>query len=478
MADYRHGVEAVRSSAVAPRPVGLRSPTAIGLAGTAQSGPAHVPKLVSSLGEGLALFGNSGGTIPDALRAIFAQAVARVVVVNVFDSDPDSATTSLTAVADEVVVDADGTAELDNSPVAASSLVLTNSAKTTTYVAGTHYNLDAATGTITRIAAGAGVYAEGASLKASYKWGDLSTVTDAMLLGTDAGATGAWALAGAETAVGVRPLILCAPGWSGKVTRGAGDVVTGAAVATGLDTLAERLRAALIVDGPNTTEADAIAMADVLGSVRALVVDPKALVDPGDGTDPVQRWPSAWIAGMIARNDAENGWWTSPSNKVVRGIVGTARPAGLDAGGAADRLNAANVATIVRRNGYRLWGSRTPGGEGAEAFLSVRRIMDRVELALIDSYDWAVDRNITADFLESVAEGARAFLRSLQAPDVGAIIAGSCDPADRGVNTDAAIAAGRVYFDLSVTPAVPAERITFRVRVGTDYSAVLGGGDS
>lgn len=472
---YRHGVEAVRSSAVAPRPVGLRAVSAIGLVGTAQAGPAHTPKLISSLGAGLALFGDSGGTLPDALRAIFAQASARVICVNVFDPDPDSATTSLTAVADEVVNDVAGTAQLDNSPVAASSLVLQNSDKTATYVRDTHYTLDAATGAITRIDGAAGVYVAGADLKASYKWGDLSVVTDAMLIGTDAGGTGAWALAAAETATGARPLILCAPGWTGKVTRGAGDVVTGAPVASGIGAVADRLRAVLVADGPAATEADAIAYAGVLGSDRTLVVDPKVLVDPGDGTDLVERWPSAYVAGAIARNDAENGWWTSPSNRPVRGIVGTTRPAALDPGGSADRLNAAAVATIARRNGYRLWGSRTPGGEGAEVFLSARRIMDRVEMALIDSYDWAVDRNVSNDFLESVAEGARAFLRSLQAPDVGAILAGSCDPADRGVNTDAAIAAGRVYFDLAVTPAVPAERITFRVRLGTDYSAALGG---
>ena len=259
------------------------------------------------------------------------------------------------------------------------------------------------------------------------------------------------------------------------VTRGAGGVVSGAPVATGLAAVASRLNAVLVADGPATTEADAIAYAGSLGSDRMLVTDPKVLVDPGDGTAAVARPMSGYAAGAIARNDAENGWWTSPSNKPVRGIVGTTRPAGLGAGGSADRLNAASVATIVRRNGYRLWGSRTPGGEGAEAFLSTRRIMDRVEMALIDSYDWAVDRNISASFLEGVAEGARAFLRSLQAPDVGAILDGSCDPADRGVNSDAAIAAGRVYFDLAVTPAVPAERITFRVRLGTDYSAALGG---
>ena len=470
---FRHGVEVVRDNRIAPQPVGLRAVTAIGLVGTAAQGPVDEPRLVSDLGEGLRVFGSSEGTIPDALRAIYAQTAAPVVVVNAWNSDPDSPTTDLTAVTDEVVADAAGTARLANRPVAASTLNLTSSDGNTTYEAGTHFTFDAATGVITRIAAG-GSYAEGASLKADYKWGDIVGIGTAGIVGSD-GAGGAWALAAAETATGVRPLVLCAPGLSERVTRSAnaGTPVTGAPVATGLAAVAERLRAVAVVDGPGTTEADAIAYAEALGSGRALAVDPKVMVVPAEGGDPVARPASGYAAGAIARSDREVGWWVSPSNRPLAGIAGVSRQVSGDAGGSADRLNAAGVATILRRRGYRLWGSRVSAGTGAEAFVSVRRIMDRIELSLLDSFDWAVDRNITADFGEAVAESVRAFLRSLQAPSVGAIVAGTCEPAGGDVNTDQSLQSGRIYFDLSVTPAVPAERITFRVRVGSDYGSVL-----
>lgn len=36
--------------------------------------------------------------------------------------------------------------------------------------------------------------------------------------------------------------------------------------------------------------------------------------------------PRPYIAGLIARSDNENGFWWSPSNQEIYGIVGTARP--------------------------------------------------------------------------------------------------------------------------------------------------------
>ena len=81
--------------------------------------------------------------------------------------------------------------------------------------------------------------------------------------------------------------------------------------------------------------------------------------------------------------------------------------------------------------------------------------------------------DIVIPVAEAVAESVRNFLRTLQAPSVGAIIDGSCDPAGGDVNTDASLGAGHIFFDLSVVPAVPAERITFRVRVDTNYRSIV-----
>ena len=465
MSDYRHGVSIQRSSKTTPPPVRLRSVSAVGVVGTAYSGPVGAER-ISSLGEGLATYGESGGTLPDALRAIFAQALVPVVAVNVFDSDPDSPGSDLTAVADEDVTDAAGSAKLAHARVAASSLVLTNAAQDTTYVAGTDFELDPLTGAITRIATSASTYAEGASLKADYKWADLSAVVSGDLIGVDADGTGLWALPGAETAAGLRPDVICAPGWRDATVKAA------------LGLVGNRLGATVVADGPGTTEAAAFAEAALLDSQRMLLVDPDVLVDPGDGTGPVKRPPSGYVAGAISANDAENGYWDSPSNRPIKGIIGVSRATDTLPGGAGDRLGAKNVATIVRgRSGFKLWGGRVVGADsartGPERFLSVRRIMDRLELALLENFEWAIDRNISQDFLDNVAGAVQAHMRALQAPDIGALLDGDCQPAGANVNTDESLADGDVYFNFEILPAIQAERIGFIVSVRSDYSAAL-----
>ena len=53
--------------------------------------------------------------------------------------------------------------------------------------------------------------------------------------------------------------------------------------------------------------------------------------DPETGTE-VQRPAAARVAGLIAKSDAERGFWWSPSNRPLYGIVGTARAVDFELG--------------------------------------------------------------------------------------------------------------------------------------------------
>ena len=69
---------------------------------------------------------------------------------------------------------------------------------------------------------------------------------------------------------------------------------------------------------------------------------------------------SACVAGLIAKSDNDRGWWWSPSNQEINGIVGTARAIDFAMGDAncrANLLNESNIATIIRQQGFRLWGT-------------------------------------------------------------------------------------------------------------------------
>ena len=136
----------------------------------------------------------------------------------------------------------------------------------------------------------------------------------------------------------------------------------------------------------------------------------------------------------------------------------------------ANYLNENDVATIIHEKGYRLWGNRTCSSDPKWAFLSVRRTADMINESLLRAHLWAVDRNITKQYLEEVSEGVNAYLRDLVTK--GAILGGKCWPNDE-LNTPHNITQGKVYFDFDFTPPYPAEHITFRSALTNDYLTEL-----
>ncbi|RZG78575.1 phage tail protein [Acinetobacter sp. WCHAc060033] len=301
---------------------------------------------------------------------------------------------------------------------------------------------------------------------------ELETETLANVIGgvdaNDGTYEGVHAFLAAENIVGIVPKILIAPGFT-HTRKPAVDATPALSnpVVSELIGISERLKAVIIADGPNTNDADAVAYCKDFGSKRIFVVDPKVLkfVD-GEAT---QEWASACVAGLIAKSDNERGWWWSPSNQEINGIVGTARAIDFvmgDANSRANLLNEANVATIIRQNGYRLWGNRTLSADSKWSFLCVVRTADMIDESLKAAHLWAVDRGITKTYVTDVIEGVNAYLRYLI--NIGAILGGSCW-ADPDLNSADQIAQGKIYFDFDFTPVYPAEHVIFRSHLVNDY---------
>ena len=293
---------------------------------------------------------------------------------------------------------------------------------------------------------------------------DAAATTTNVIGGVNSGTgqyEGVHAFLGSESTNGYCPRILCAPGFTHQRTS------TANAVVAEMVGIAERLRAVIIADGPSTTDAAAITYRGDWGSKRVFVVDPFVTVSV-DG-DLVNKPSSARVAGLIAKSDNERGFWWSPSNQVINGIVGTQRPIDFVLGDASSRANLLNeneVATIIRSDGFRLWGNRTCSDDPKWAFLSVVRTADMINDSILRAHMWAVDRNITRTYLEDVTKGVNDYLSSLQAQ--GAILGGKCWPSV-GLNTPANISQGKVFFDFDFTPPYPAEHITFRSKLVNDY---------
>ncbi len=334
-----------------------------------------------------------------------------------------------------------------------------------TLTAGTDYAYASGTGVLSQVTGGA--LGSDDWIKVAYDKIDASAtaVPGSQIIGGTSADTGAYtgisALLGARSAVGFTPTILIAPGYSS--TQGVADALL---------TVADRLRAVVPIEGPSSTDAAAISYRGNFGSRRAYVVDPDVQVTDADDAT-VSAPNSAYVAGVIARSDAERGFWWSPSNRRIRGIVGTERPIDFalgDRNARANLLNEREVATIIRENGFRLWGNRTCSDDAKWAFLSVVRTADILSESMLRSHLWAVDRNITKTYFEDVAEGVNAYIRELVA--LGALLGGMCIPSPE-LNTQETLAAGRVYFDIDFTPPPPAERVTFRSRLTNDYLDTL-----
>jgi hypothetical protein len=236
-----------------------------------------------------------------------------------------------------------------------------------------------------------------------------------------------------------------------------------------LEGIADRMGAVIIADGPNTNDADAQTYAGDWGNTaRIYVVDPWVKVTNSEGA--LEDHPaSARVAGVIARTDNDEGFWVSPSNKGIFGIVGTSRPVDFKLGDQASRanlLNSNDVATIIRQDGFRLWGNRCPTADQKWQYLCVRRTADVLNESIQRAHLWAVDRGITKTYVEDVVEGVNGFIASLVAQ--GAILGGSCW-ADPDLNTAASIANGQVWFNFDFTPVYPAERVTFRSHLTNEY---------
>lgn len=282
---------------------------------------------------------------------------------------------------------------------------------------------------------------------------------------------GIQALLAAGSTVGAKPRLLIAPGFTHQRMEDPetpGEFLANP-VAAAMTSVADKLRGVVIVDGPNTNDNDALAAREDFGTKRVYFHEPWYQVWDTEVDGPVTRPGSARVAGVIAWNDNNRGWHTSPSNQIVPGIMGLSREIDFTLGDPncrANFLNSHDIAVTIQESGYRLWGNRTTSSDAKWAFLSHVRIADIINDSLLAAHLWAVDRNITKTYMEDVSGGVQAFIDRLTAEGR---IAGGSVWADPELNTPTDMMDGRVVFDFDFSPYGVAERVTFRSRMVNDY---------
>jgi len=315
------------------------------------------------------------------------------------------------------------------------------------------------------------IYAQGVSVAVIVRVAegvdDATTLANAV--GDATAQTGAFAFLTAATVTGQTPRILAGPG----LTKPADPAVKNALTA-GLVTIADQLRAVVVADGPNTTEANALTYANLFGDQRLYLVDPAVTVFDDVTATNVTRPASGYVAGVISRTDNERGFWWSPSNRLIGGIIGVSRPISFGISNPdteANRLNEAKVATIIRSQGFRLWGNRAMAGDAQWAFLSVRRTADLVYDSIERAHLWALDRPFSAQLMLDVRDSVQAYVDRLTG--LGALLGGTVW-IDAELNTEATLKAGQLFINFDIEPPAPLEKLTFQARRnGTYYDELI-----
>ncbi|WP_022955761.1 phage tail sheath protein [Perlucidibaca piscinae] len=264
--------------------------------------------------------------------------------------------------------------------------------------------------------------------------------------------TGLKALLTAKQRFGIKPRILGAPGLD---TQG---------VATELVSLAQKLRGFAYVSAFDcATKEEATAYRENFGAREVMVIWP-------DFTKLGVTSPAtAHALGLRAKLDREVGWHKTLSNVVVDGVTGISKDVFWDLQDPATDtgyLNAAEVTTLIRSDGFRFWGSRTATDDPLFAFENYTRTAQVLMDTMAEGHFWAVDKPMHPSLAKDIIEGINAKLRGLKAQ--GYIIDGQCwfDPEANGIDV---LQAGGLYIDYDFTPVPPLENLMLRQRITGRY---------
>lgn len=522
-ANFLHGVEIVENTN-GPVPITVVKSSVIGLVGSAPrwavpaTNPAGIaaketPTLVSSQRDA-SMFGPliRGYSIPYALNAIQQQGAGQAIVIDVFEptlhnTAVASAPFTFPATGPQVInlghMGIVGPGLNSTTGPYPSSVVVKNQAGTTTYVENTDYTVDYINGLITAKTGGA--ITAGEAVTVSYAYCDPSKVADSDLVGavTNGVYTGIQALQTTYGTMGFFAKILIAPA-AGPAAAGIQSVGSDdPAVQAALLTMAATIRAMALIDtAPQTTPAQMIANRGVSGNAWDTSSNRAILCGPWENFEDIGLNPtgvtissagaavpaylnatedspySPWVAGAMAAKDLAKGYWWSPSNTEITGVLGPdvmvyASP--FDPNSDTNNLNAAGIVTVYGSyaTGLRVWGNRSaeyPSSTYPDNFIPIRRTMDVVEESAQLAMMQFLDRPLTSATIDSIVASVNQFIRTLVGR--GALIDGLCSY-NAAENPVTQLAAGQLVLDIQLMPPPPLERLTFNVTLNVNYLSEL-----
>lgn len=291
--------------------------------------------------------------------------------------------------------------------------------------------------------------------------GETEAETSSNIIGgvTDDGKkTGMQALLAAQGQLGVKPRILAVPGH---------DTLP---VATKLAGIAQQLRAMAYVNAYDCqTISQAIDYRQNFDQREVMLIWPDFISWDADQNRANTAYATARAVGLRAKIDEETGWHKTLSNVGVGGVTGISADVFWDLQDVAtdaNLLNQNDVTTLIRKDGFRFWGSRTCSADPLFQFESYTRTAQILADTMAEAHMWAVDKPLTPSLVRDIIEGINAKLREMKSN--GYLIDGQCWYSEE-VNTKDTLKAGKLYIDYNYTPVPPLENLLLRQRITDQY---------
>jgi uncharacterized protein len=183
-------------------------------------------------------------------------------------------------------------------------------------------------------------------------------------------------------------------------------------------------------------------------------------------------YATARALGLRAKIDTETGWHKTLSNVGINGVTGITASVFWDlqaTGTDADLLNKACVTTLIRKDGFKFWGSRTCSDDPLFQFENTPaphrcwRHHGRGPM-------WAVDRPVTPTLVRDMIDGIKAKFRELKS--AGLIIDGDCWY-DASANDKDTLKAGKLFMITTTRRCRRWKNLTLRQRITDRYLATF-----
>ncbi|HGH4748267.1 TPA: phage tail sheath protein [Serratia marcescens] len=275
---------------------------------------------------------------------------------------------------------------------------------------------------------------------------------------TEGKKTGMKALLAAQSQLGVKPRILGVPGHDNE------------AVASELLAVAQSLRAFAYLSAYGCkTVSEALDYRKNFSQREAMLIWPDFLNWDTTTNASATAYATARALGLRAKLDQNVGWHKTLSNVGVNGVTGISADVYWDLQDSstdANLLNKNDVTTLIRKDGFRFWGSRTCSDDPLFQFENYTRTAQVLADTMAEAQMWAVDLPLTPSLARDLAEGINAKLRDLKTG--GYLIDGNCW-IDDTANTKDTLKVGGLALDYDYTPTPPLENLKLRQRITDRY---------